>query len=466
MKPIVCTTLIFLCFVCLSPAAMGSTFSTDVVFSKSGQNMWGGGDAFTLDKEWFLGVDPPAVGGTLVDLVLPVVNVGVDLYGRLDLKAGLDLGMKIDSGSVDISYPVRVNFSFPDTITEGELITMGSSYEVLGSASLNTTFPSITPKAEAVLKLDADLDFNVHYGFDEYGISLVNLHTDYRYDLLDALGIPTASGDSETYDLGFGSVEVTIPGDLDTVGQLAGNTLIAHTGEFAGEFLDARLNLLSLGELIPPPVGTAFKVFNAVESGHIENWDVFLFWLNWNMIDLDVGAIARITQDFEFVPEELLVDLYNNGTKLTSFKVGDPVEILIPEGGLNLTPVFRLDNTFTNETALRIDPLFHFLLVQTEGYLSIEDPLFGTRVLNHESLYFGPLYKYDWTTGGPEIPVYTKDFGVSFGQIQGDSFHLGEGGPIGIEGPNLGQVPEPGSLVLFASGLVALTLAVKMRRRK
>jgi len=51
------------------------------------------------------------------------------------------------------------------------------------------------------------------------------------------------------------------------------------------------------------------------------------------MIDLDAGAIARITQDFEFVPDELMVDLYTkDGNKLTSFNVGDPWKFLCRKG--------------------------------------------------------------------------------------------------------------------------------------
>jgi len=455
MKPIVCITLIFLCLFCLSPAVQAESLTTYVTFSKSGQNMWGAGSAFTFDKSWFIGLDPDPVGGNIVNLVWNELNVGARFYGGLDLKAGLDLGMKINSGGVDISYPVGVNFTFPDTITEGEMITIGSSFTVKDGASLNTTFPSITPKAEAVLKVDADLDIDVHYIFDESKISLVDIHKDYRYDLLGALGIPTATGDSETYELGFGNIQVTIPGDLDTVGTLSGGKLIASTGEFSGEFLDARVNLLSLGELIPPPVGTAFKVFNEVESGGVNHTDseyVFKYWLNWNMIDLDAGAIARITQDFEFVPDELMVDLYTkDGNKLTSFNVGDPVEIFVPEGGLELTPVFSLDNTFTNETGLRIDPAFHILLVETEGFLSIDIPVIG-RILSHESLSFGPLFEEDWIAKGFEIPVYTNDFAVDFGSVRGDSFYLGNGGPIPIPG----QVPEPATLLLLGSGLIGL----------
>src|SRR5512139_478478 len=114
MKRIVCTTLIFLCVACLTPAAQAASLSTDVTFSKSGQNMWGAGSAFTFDKSWFIGLDPDPVGGNIVNLVWKDLNVGARFYGGLDLKAGLDLGMKINSGGVDISYPVGVNFTFPD----------------------------------------------------------------------------------------------------------------------------------------------------------------------------------------------------------------------------------------------------------------------------------------------------------------------------------------------------------------
>jgi len=41
---------------------------------------------------------------------------------------------------------------------------------------------------------------------------------------------------------------------------------------------------------------------------------------------------------------------------------------------------------------------------------------------------------------------------VDFGSVRGDSFYLGNGGPIPIPG----QVPEPATLLLLGSGLIGL----------
>ncbi|MBN1570823.1 MAG: PEP-CTERM sorting domain-containing protein [Acidobacteria bacterium] len=462
MKPIVCTTLIFLCIACLLPAAKAATISSDIVFSKSGQNMWGAGDSWTFDKSLFVGWDPsPWTDG--LDLLWDGGNIGLEVKGTLDFKAGLDLGMKIDSGSVNIRYPIGVNLTFPEVITEGQMITIGSSFELQGGASLGTTFPSITPKADAVLEVNANLRATGCYLFDCTSWTLFNKNVSYRKDLLEALGIPTASGDSITFDLSFGSIEVTIPGDLDTIGHLEGSSLVAQTGEFAGEFLDARLNLLSLGELIPGPVGLAFKAFNELEEGgHYEHWeplgiDILAFNVWWNLIDLDIGAIARITQDFEFVPDKLMVDLVTNqGDAFASFEVGKSVEVTVPQGGLELTPVFTLENTFTNETGVRFDPVFNVLLLEFDGFLTV-----WPVGIHHQSIGFGPVLDKEWIINGPDIPLFTNDFSVDFGQVRGGSFYLGT-----EVMPLPGQVPEPGSLVLFGSGIIALAITVRMRRRK
>ena len=201
MKWTLCVISIILYLTCtpISSTLQASTFSTNLIFNTSGQNMWGAGSAWTFDYNKFFGLSGSKSGG--IDLIWDWANAGAAVNASISYKAGLDVGMKINSGSVDVAYPVGVALEFPDVITEGELITISSSFGLQNGASLKTSFPSITPKAEAVLELDANLKIKACYLFDCSSWNLVDKTLSYRKDILDALAIPTATKDSQTYSL-------------------------------------------------------------------------------------------------------------------------------------------------------------------------------------------------------------------------------------------------------------------------
>jgi hypothetical protein len=256
---------------------------------------------------------------------------------------------------------------------------------------------------------------------------------------------------------GWATIQVTIPDDLDTAGTLVGNNLVSSTGSDAGEFVDARLNLLKMGELIPGDVGAAFAAFNYAEEGE---WYIHPFTfharVNWNTIDLDAGAIARIEQDFKFVPDLTIDLLTGSGDTFASFKAGESVNLIAPEGvgdSFELTPVFTLGNSFTNRTGIGVDPVFDIRVLEFGYAATVHEVGF------HAEDSFGPLYKDEWILSGFRIPLYSHTFSLDFPRITGDAFSIPfDGEPV----PE--PVPEPESLVLFGSGLLML-LARFVRRR-
>ncbi len=463
MKYMLRTPWIVLCFTCLAiPSTLtASSITTNVNFGVSGQNMWGAGSAFTFDYNKFLGFQGDK--SFTIDGISDWGYhnwVGASVYANASWKAGINVGVSINSGSVDVAYPVAVSLNFPSVVTEGSLVTIGSSFSLMDGASLDTVFPNIVPHASAVLDLAANIDLEGcwYFGCDTWHV--MNLHADYEKNLLDFLGfVPTNPGDSATYALpgGWGSIEVTIPGDLNTTGSLSGLNLVSKTGEFAGEFVDAEMNLLKLGELIPGPVGLAIKGFNEAEEGSFYIGDPVHMLLNWNVLDVNAGAIARVTQEFQFAPD-LWIDLMTKeGDTFASFRAGDSVSLEIPDGlgtEFELTPVFRLENDFTNETGLRIDPTFYLMVLEASGRITIHDiPFYGDW---HAYPSIGPLFENQWIAHGLEIPVYSNKFSLNIPSIEGNPFSI----QIASE-----PVPEPGSIVLLSTGLGLIGLAAWRRKK-
>lgn len=135
------------------------TVDMDLPFLVEGESMWGPGEAFTYEKTGFFGLEwdehmitPP------IPIPLPpqYPDFGVfQLNGSTSGKVGLEYEFTLNSGSVDISYPVKSTIAFPGSAYPGETVSLSSSFVNL-NGEMKTFSPQATAKLELPFKLAAN----------------------------------------------------------------------------------------------------------------------------------------------------------------------------------------------------------------------------------------------------------------------------------------------------------------------
>ena len=163
-----------------SDISQGRVIQCEFRIRNVNQNMWGGGDSITLEGVYddlklefnedvtifdaFTGgvttIVPsfyvPFVGWT--DPVTVDTTTGAKLDGTIRGMVGLEAGYKIDSGSINATYPVSVELTYPDpgTVGPGGSYSISSQYVVDSSAGFDTNFPEIQAYVDLVWDIYAE----------------------------------------------------------------------------------------------------------------------------------------------------------------------------------------------------------------------------------------------------------------------------------------------------------------------
>ena len=153
-----------------------ATFSTETFFTANDRSIWTSGAGFTLDtgprflgETWDVG---KTVGG-IDDVCVPLAgcaHFGAEIGARTSGRAGVNYGLKVDSGTFNVQFPGVASFGIPDTVMGSTVgaITIGSSYSGLPSLNVPTSAngPAVArtpylqvngPTAQAYLDLAAEL---------------------------------------------------------------------------------------------------------------------------------------------------------------------------------------------------------------------------------------------------------------------------------------------------------------------
>lgn len=208
----------------------------------------------------------PAIPASEID-----TRTGAKVEVSTDGKVGLEFSVEMDSGSVNTEIEFDASLSAPEEINALTLFELDGQADLLNSSMFDTTFPTLSAKAEFILRANADFDGqaclvgagcaqgSTSIGFDEFALELISFNEDNNGKIrllgLDELG-PAAFnfGDPisvEAAGTEVGNVTVFVP-DLETSSSISGDQLVSGGST---DILDLKLDIdgiLTASAGLPP----------------------------------------------------------------------------------------------------------------------------------------------------------------------------------------------------------------------
>ena len=467
-------------------------------FQSSGQSMWGPGDAPGLIIDRFLGVtwdESASIGGItggIIETTIPIphphlpsgwechgflcigghfhdpgfihiheidgpsvdTRVGAEVDVATSGKVGFQFGLTADSGSVDTTVDIDAALVAPDafTVEQGEFFNLNPSSSLTGG-SLETNFPELTVGLDAIVGVRASASATAcvppfgcttastgELGFADQTLPIISFNdpaspgqikvfgeldpTLFQFD--SEINFPGAAPGSS-----LGGVTVHVP-DINATGGVVGDMLTASGMDDLIK-LTADLDGLALAPLGLPGLGVSFNVG--------------ILSMAFDLIDIDMGPILKVLQDFEFTPTLMVELAFDSDVQIAGFATPQrlwfgawadlPSIALLAEKTL-VTPTFSMGGLFMNDTALGIDGIFQLDILKAAFALEA----FG---LSFDLGQVGPLFQIlERTNLFNTPPLFSNSYELGgFNTVVGDSFLLE-------------RIPEPGSLMLLMLGLAVL----------
>ena len=435
--------------------------STEANFQAMDQSMFEPGDALVISNTFRMLADNGEEASFFMpidlDAVLNVEPLGLDLgdYGvELHTKFGLNFDLyarySINSGSVDIDYPVKVNFTVPTPSTYGcdEEITINSSWELKNPDQYH--MDAHAPGAE--FAVGTQLDQGFYFGgqkcfvtcdpFPETDIgtpSFKNANSSNYKNYLktgdyDLFRISTSDGLQLPWDLysfipNPGVPALTLPFNTATI------PVIAERAKLEGE-LDNPFNGIDGPDVLTGKVlanRTDYK-FLDVEFDPIQFQEYFTgvpltysadigpFHASIDLVSIPYILRTYMDVDLEFDPH-IVADinfgqpiswkeyeggsLLRSGTSqiLTNFTVGNDLKIEYPSNQqVTFSPTLKIENNFKTTFELDFEQAIGIRVMYTTIEFDMPDPLDD---INEE---FG--INEEIPLPGFSIPVYDKEFSM------------------------------------------------------
>ena len=401
--------------VCAAPARADNV-TVKLNFATANQSQWTAGPAFIRDAS--LAIPDPALSGSinLGNIDMDPFSAALDFIGNLldinlstgahispvaDFSVGLEAGYHVNSGSLDLDYPMKAQINLPDVVDAGTpfdvsvtfptpggvsplqmaasgLTSLQSSFQNAGGSGYSNMNPFLTsaaniglfdltpgfnttfPYAEAHLNLNLSASgalraeacvFLLGCAGDDLNIGGVNLSQ-------QLFGIDTRTG-IEVLDQPFVSFNgtVNLPFGLGSLDYASPNINVDGTrrsdGTMAGggssEFLNAAFDV---GQLIPL-------------VGQILHNNIGVF--GYDLLSFEPTISLTLNQSLTFDPQLMVALQFSdpvlyggNATRTVVMPVGGPPVSLEmagigrPGSDVTVKPTFFLDNTFHNNTWINV----------------------------------------------------------------------------------------------------------------
>ena len=408
--------------------AYADTSSYGGTFSTSGQSIWDSGAAFAKNYTASVGTGfnaHPSIG-TGIGCAWLAGCWGAEASLHLVGNIGLNLGVHVDSGSVDATMPFTATIDYPHAVAYGSSFTPSAAIG-MGPGTFSTTAPSVGAFADLTGHIYAGGSAQICV-YDCWGASGTIVNAGFTAELAafnrNNDGQLRILGDNVPLSGSLGPTEwtFTLPGGA------TGSGTTALTGHVSTDVVQAGLDVAGL-------VADALGVPISGSLGGI---------IDWSLISASATLDTYLDQAFRLNPN-VVVNLHVVETGQDVFCTVDTgcgaISALYGGHYLTIQPLFLMDATFRNDTGLTFAPGYDISLLSAgiSGIGSI-----------------GPAFQWANNYPLPPVSLYSNAFDLQgFNVVQGQSFT--------VEILAQDSVPEPASLTLLGSGII--TLAMLKRKR-